>query len=258
MTDNKHAEDYHRVSTSVQRGDGKQLIKKVTPCLGDAILDLGCGTGELSVYLAELVGQDGKVVAVDPDIDRIKVAKESHKGTKNLTFTYGSASNFPGMGSETYDMIFANHVLHWIPDKEEAFKNIFSSLKPNGKIALHFVDHMPTLMDHAFRELNPENLERILSMYHFKSRYEVEQMCKAAGFDIVSTYYEKIDREFENCDSLCSFLRATTHGVFDPQLATEDRLAKVCNRFASKEGETFRICAKGHVRSTLIAAKPAV
>ena len=70
-SDNKHAENYQRVSASVQRGDGKQLIEKVTPCLGDAILDLGCGTGELSVYLAELVGQDGKVVAVDPDTDRI-------------------------------------------------------------------------------------------------------------------------------------------------------------------------------------------
>ena len=88
------------------------------------------GTGELSVYLAELVGQDGKVVAVDPDTDRIKVAQESHMGEKKVTFHEGSAANFPRMGSETYDIVFANHVLHWIPDKEEVFKNIFSSLKP--------------------------------------------------------------------------------------------------------------------------------
>ena len=61
-------------------------------------MDLGCGTGELSVYLAELVGRQGKVVAVDPDIDRIQVAGESHKGIENLTFIEGSADNFPGMG----------------------------------------------------------------------------------------------------------------------------------------------------------------
>ena len=35
----------------------------VCPQAGDTILDLGCGTGELSAYLAELVGTEGKVVA---------------------------------------------------------------------------------------------------------------------------------------------------------------------------------------------------
>ena len=72
-------------------------------------------------------------------------------GIKNLRFHVGSAANFPGLGSESYDIVFANHVLHWIPDKQEAFKNTFSSLKPDGKIALHFVDRVPSVMDHAFR-----------------------------------------------------------------------------------------------------------
>ena len=180
MSDNKHTENYQRVSASVQRGDGKQLIEKVTPCLGDAILDLGCGTGELSVYLTELVGQDGKVVAVDRDVDRIKVAQESHKGTKILTFYVASATNFPGMGSETYDIVFSNHVLHLIPDKEEAsFKNIFSSLKPNGKIALHFADRMPSVMDHASRELNPENLDYEQPLF-FRSPSSVKQKKRAS------------------------------------------------------------------------------
>lgn len=114
-------------------------------------MDLGCGTGELSVYLAELVGQQGKVVAVDPDIDRIQVARESHKGIENLTFIEGSADNFPGMGLQTYDIVFANYV-HWISDKKLAFMNMFSSLKPTGKIALQFNDHIPSLNDRAYRE----------------------------------------------------------------------------------------------------------
>ena len=46
---------------------------------------------------------------------------------------------------------------------------MFSSLTPNGKIALKFHDQLPDGMDHAFRELNPENLEGILRMYHFIS-----------------------------------------------------------------------------------------
>ena len=52
--------------------DGEDFIQTdVCPKAGDVILDLGCGTGELSAYLAELVGPRGKVIGVDPDKERV-------------------------------------------------------------------------------------------------------------------------------------------------------------------------------------------
>ena len=128
----------YQQNSSLQRGDGKKLIDIIEVCRGDVTLDLGCGTAELSAYLAELVGQDGKVVAVDPDIYRLDMARESHRKVKNLTFEEGSSANFPGMGSETYDVIFSNYVLHWIQNKEKAFSNMCRSLKPGGKIFFFF------------------------------------------------------------------------------------------------------------------------
>ena len=74
---------------------------EVCPQAGDTILDLGCGTGELSAYLAELVGPEGKVVAVDPDKERVLLAKQSFGEVKNLSFVESSASNFPGIGSDS-------------------------------------------------------------------------------------------------------------------------------------------------------------
>ena len=63
------AKGYRQAAISVQKLDGETFIQTdVCPKAGDAILDLGCGTGELSAYLAELVGAEGKVVGVDPDI----------------------------------------------------------------------------------------------------------------------------------------------------------------------------------------------
>ena len=62
------AEGYKQASFSVQKRIGEDFIQiDVCPQVGDVILDLGCGTGELSAYLAELVGAEGKVIAVDPD-----------------------------------------------------------------------------------------------------------------------------------------------------------------------------------------------
>ena len=59
------------------------------------------GTGDLSTYLAELVGPKGKVVAVDPDKERILLAQTSYGDVNNLSFLEGSASNFPGIASES-------------------------------------------------------------------------------------------------------------------------------------------------------------
>ena len=204
---NRKAAQGYRLNSTWQREGGKRFIQnEVKPCLGDAILDLGCGTGELSAYVAELVGQKGNVLGVDPDIERVKLAQESCTEIKNLEFVEGSTSNFPGRGSETYDIIYSYAVFHWVPNKEEAFKNMFSSLKPGGKIAVKYCDRLFTTYDRVYRELNPENLDRLLNMFKVEARPVVEQMCIDAGFTILKSYEIKsTDREFENVDSLRSF-----------------------------------------------------
>ena len=139
---NSAADGYKQASLSVQNVDGEIFIQTdVCPQAGDAILDLGCGTGELSAYLAELVGPKGKVIGVDPDKERIKLAQDSYSEIQNLSFVEGSASNFPGIGSASYDIIFSNYVIHWIPDKRQIFRNMYESLKAGGKIAIQYVDH---------------------------------------------------------------------------------------------------------------------
>ena len=254
------AESYQKISR-YQREFGEKFIQdELNHQPGDAILDLGCGTGELSAYLAELVGQQGNVLGVDPDIDRIKVAQESHKGVKNLSFAEGSTSNFPHMGSESYNIVFSNFVLHFVQNKDEAFRNMFSSLKPDGKIVLTYSNRLPNDFDRVFRELNPENLDRILNMVKFETRPVIEEMCTAAGFNILRSYQVKRrEMEFENGDSLCSFFWATTHGVFDPQLVTEDRLARFCPRYSSGEAGEIRPLRLGEnaFLSLLSAVKPA-
>jgi len=72
------AERYKQTSLSVQKVVGEKFMMYVCPQAWDAILDLGCGTGELSADLAELVGPEGKVVAVDPDKERILRAQHSY------------------------------------------------------------------------------------------------------------------------------------------------------------------------------------
>ena len=258
MSSDKAAEGFQQNSTPI-RERGKQFVQnEVKPCKGDVILDLGCGTGAVSAYLAELVGQEGKVLGVDPDKERLKVAQESYKGIKNLSFVEGSTSNFPGMDSGTYDIIYSYGVLHWVQNKEEAFKNMFRGLKPAGKITALYIEHLPTFFARGFRELNAENLDRLLNMFKFESMAEIERICAAAGFSILkSCHIEGPHFEFESADHLRSFLWSATHGVFDRQLATETRLARLYDLYSTEgSGEIECPPEENDLFSVLIAVKP--
>ena len=227
-TINTASEGYKQSSRTVQNESGKMFIEtEVQPQAGDTILDLGCGTGELSAYLAQLVGNSGKVVGVDPDKERLELAQKSHSNIDNLSFIEGSSSNFPGMGSESYDIIFSNYVLHWIPDKSNAFRNMYASLKRSGhaKIAAQYGSYLFPFITSAFKELNPENAEHLLGMFNFEARSAIEQYCSAAGFSIVKSYDAQIAQYvFESNEALLKWLWSTTHGAFDLSLVTEDRL----------------------------------
>ena len=83
---------------------------------GDKVLDMGCGTGDITKYIADIVGSKGEVVGVDPDDERIKIGKENFKEVSNLHFHVGSALiGFPREGEAYYDVHITTHAFHWFP-----------------------------------------------------------------------------------------------------------------------------------------------
>ncbi|XP_020603887.1 uncharacterized protein LOC110042849 [Orbicella faveolata] len=228
LTTNTAAEGYKESSLPVQNESGKTFIRvNVNPQPGDTILDLGCGTGGLSAYLAELVGPKGKVVGVDPDKERLQLARQSYGDIKNLSFIEGSSSQFPGIRSEMYDIVFSNYVIQWIPDKDNAFQNMYTSLKSGGKVAAQYVSYLYPFMLNAFQELNPEKAAQIIGMFNFEERAKIEQYCSAAGFHIINSYdTESAQFVFESTDGFLKWLWSTTNGLFDPKLVTEERLQR--------------------------------
>ena len=92
---------------------GKKLIKLLGVKRGDKVLDMGCGTGEITSFIADQVGEEGQVIGVDPDDDRIKVAVERNtlEPNRNMKFMVGdSSSHFPHYNEEYYDVYFSNFV----------------------------------------------------------------------------------------------------------------------------------------------------
>ena len=130
------AEEYDRVQYDYQTPDGKELVEHLSleKYEGCSVLDLGCGTGHLTSVLVKKLGERGTVTGIDPDPARIAVAKRNYAQLKNINFLVGSSDDISS--DAVYDLVFLNHVMHWIEDKKSAFRNVYKSLKVGGEFAI--------------------------------------------------------------------------------------------------------------------------
>lgn len=96
--------------------------------LKDAIvLDLGCGTGRWSRFIADKVKF---IEAVDPS-SAIFAAYDFNKDIKNLRITHASIDSLP-FEDESFDFVMSLGVLHHIPDTFKALKDLVKKLKKGG------------------------------------------------------------------------------------------------------------------------------
>ena len=103
---------------------GRRLLLSLNIKHGESlkVLDMGCGTGELTTFIADALGSNSEVVGVDPILERITIAKEKHH-RPNLTFLHGdSTSTFVRNAKEHYDIHFSNFVFNWVnPEEKKVF-----------------------------------------------------------------------------------------------------------------------------------------
>ena len=125
--------------SKLQYDMGCDFIRSLNLSKGAKVLDMGCGTGEVTKFIADVVGHHGEVVGIDPDEARIKFAQEKFKDVENVKFLVGnSVIGFPHDNDEYYDLHFSSHVLHWVQREEKKLyvDKAYQCLKRGGRIAI--------------------------------------------------------------------------------------------------------------------------
>lgn len=112
---------------------GANLIELLDPKPGERILDLGCGTGQLTAEIARLGAQ---VVGLDKSAQMLA---EARKNFPALAFVEADAANFEF--AEAFDAVFSNAALHWVKDAEGAARSIAGALRPGGRFVAEFGGH---------------------------------------------------------------------------------------------------------------------
>jgi len=95
-------------------------------------LDIGCGTGRLSVAMAKYFG---KVDGVDVSEDMIDIAKRDNKDISNVDFHINNGVDLSGIKNDVYDFVFSFIVFQHIPKRsiiKNYIKEIYRVLKPGS------------------------------------------------------------------------------------------------------------------------------
>lgn len=114
---------------------------------GMKILDLGCGTGELTQVLANRL-EAGRAVGIDSSAEMLEKAPVQ----ENIEFvqrSIGEQLAFP----DRWDLIFANASLQWVNDHETVFSGIVERLLPGGQIAVQMPSQKENLLNQLLLEL---------------------------------------------------------------------------------------------------------
>ena len=97
------------------------------------VLEVGCGTGQLSIYFA--IGTNNEIIAFDPTIESLNLAKNFSKQNNISNIKFVNADIFDDILSKNYfDFIWCNGVLHHTKNPYKAFEITVKSLKNNGYV----------------------------------------------------------------------------------------------------------------------------
>ena len=127
------------------------VLQWLDPQLGEYILDLGCGDGQLTQRVAST---GAHVLGVDASAEMVAAARE-----RGVEAEQAAAEKLP-FHDATFDAVFSNAALHWVRDQDAMMAQVHRVLKPgcrfvaemggHGNIAAIRVALMAVLERHGF------------------------------------------------------------------------------------------------------------
>ena len=164
---------------------GTDLLRLLNPQPGERILDVGCGTGELTARIAES-GAD--VVGLDASESMIFRARQSFP---QLNFQVGDARTF--VSHPPFDAVFSNATLHWIAETDQpaVLAQLFQALKPGGRFIgeLGGQGNVARILEALSQALAELGIHQEANLNYFPSPGQYTRLLETAGFTVRMTQF---------------------------------------------------------------------
>ena len=123
--------------TIIEKGKKNILASEFKKFIGfkKKILEVGCGTGQLSNYFS--IGTNNEIFGLDPTLESLKLAHNFSKNNQINNVKFINADIFDNvLNKDIFDFIWCNGVLHHTKDPYGAFRILINSLKKNGYVLI--------------------------------------------------------------------------------------------------------------------------
>ena len=110
----------------------EKVVEEIGIQPGNVVLDYGCGLGSFSIPAAKIVGEKGKVYALDIHPLAIKRTKKKaqKKGLTNIKFIHSDFDT--GLNDESVDVVLFYDMLESLLTPQKQLKELYRILKPEG------------------------------------------------------------------------------------------------------------------------------
>ena len=127
---------FREIMTTGLGAHGEAALRVFPPATGQRILDIGCGFGDTTQRIADLVGPEGEVVGVDAARQFIEVARREAEeaGVRNARFDVADVQ-VADLGGP-YDVAFAQFGTMFFDNPVVALRNVGRALAPGGRLVM--------------------------------------------------------------------------------------------------------------------------
>ena len=142
---------------------GRDLLAMLLPKSGERILDVGCGTGQLT---SEIAKSGAQVVGLDQSAEMIAAARENYPELQCVVADIATTQY-----DSEFDAVFSNAALHWVRNQEGALTAMAQALKPEGRLVFEMggsgnIRQLWNAMAQAMSEMDVEYREDMTPRYY--------------------------------------------------------------------------------------------
>jgi ubiquinone/menaquinone biosynthesis C-methylase UbiE len=217
------AEGYDRPSLRALRTGAVRLVELAGLRNGQAVLDVGSGTGHATVAAAQAVGPQGRIVAVDMSAEMCERARRKVIGLSSVEVKQGDGAAL-ALPAGSFDAVICASALYTFPDIPAALSEWGRVLKPGGRVAFSTIgagSHpLYSELLQRYGLLRPSGLptERV------DSTDKCVAFLRGAGFDEIESHAEQLGyylADAEECWDLVWYTGARIPLTFLPPPVVE-------------------------------------